>query len=103
MKRKPKKRRSYQGAEVEADCGKVAGQHSEKIKPMAKSIDVATHSLLAIPISYFRLKHRNLVQSDIPSFTNLNVFMMGDISPAQRRIVTYAKQNKYAIKQSDMY
>lgn len=61
---------------------------------MTKSIDVATHCLLTIPISYFRLKHWYLVQSNIPPFTNLYIFMMGNITLAQCRIETYTEQNK---------
>jgi hypothetical protein len=70
----------YQGTEIEANGGEINRQHSEEIKSVSKPVYVSTHSLLTIPISYLCLKHRYLVKTDIPSFTNLYILMMSNIS-----------------------
>lgn len=47
---------------------------------MTQSVDVTAESLLSIATSNFGFKKRDLVQTNISSLPNLNIFVVSNIS-----------------------
>lgn len=84
----------YHGAEVEANCCEVTGEHPEEIEAMPQTVDVPAESLLTITIRNFCFKKRDLVQTHITSFPHLHVFMVCYITFSQCRVITYDKAHK---------
>ena len=70
----------YHWADVESNGGKVAWQHAEEVETMSQPVDIPTYDLLSITTSHFSFKKWDLVKPHISTFSNLDIFMMSDIS-----------------------
>lgn len=47
---------------------------------MTQSVHISANYLLSIPTSDFSFKEINLIKTNITSFSDLNIFMMSDVS-----------------------
>lgn len=70
----------YHWADIEPCSSIVTWQHAEEIKTMPQSVDVTAERLLPITTSNFGFKKWDLIETNISSLPNLNIFMVSDIS-----------------------
>ncbi len=62
---------TYHCCHIETHRSKEEGQHPEKVKELAQSVNITTQSLLSIAWGHFGFKCSNLIQPHISAFSNL--------------------------------